>query len=283
LTGRSFFQGVQGPAESVRFDHFDTGIDNSSIIINQKFPAIGGPDQYDLLRATFMGDTFFRVNADVGGSEVAIAGRGLAGNPPLVVWRYAEGLTNAYAAHFNLFDTGRQMVVQMNLKEVIPPEQRFHFIRCLSEGQPVFSVRASLGWVGIGTDNPAAALDVRGTARMTVCQITSDRAAKERFIPAKPSDVLAKLVSLPISTWAYTNAPSVRHIGPIAQDFQAAFALGEDDKYIATVDADGVALASIQGLYQLVQEKDAKIYDLERRLEAMERKLDSRFVAHERP
>jgi len=35
--------------------------------------------------------------------------------------------------------------------------------------------------------------------------------------------------------------------------------VGEDDKFISTVDADGVALASIQGLYQIVQEKDATI------------------------
>jgi len=122
---------------------------------------------------------------------------------------------------------------------------------------------------------------------MTVCQITSDRAAKDKFTPVCARDILAKLAAVPISTWVYTNAPGIRHIGPVAQDFAAAFALGDSDKHIATVDADGVALAAIQGLNQKLEdelkEKDTKIHELERRLEALERKLESRFIAQERP
>jgi hypothetical protein len=64
----------------------------------------------------------------------------------------------------------------------------------------------------------------------------------------------------------------------MAQDFAAAFGVGEDDKHISTVDADGVALAAIQGLYKVVQEKDAKISaqqqqidDLNTRLTALEK------------
>lgn len=133
------------------------------------------------------------------------------------------------------------------------------------------------GNVGIGTDNVEAKLTVNGTARMTVCQITSDRAAKVKFTPVSAREVLAKLVAVPISTWVYTNAPGIRHIGPVVQDFVAAFAVGEDDKHIATVDADGVALAAIQGLNQKVEEqgvalksKDARIAELEQRLSAVE-------------
>jgi hypothetical protein len=48
-------------------------------------------------------------------------------------------------------------------------------------------------------------------------------------------------------------------MGPTAQDFYATFSLGDSDKSIGTVDADGVALAAIQGLYKIVQEKDARI------------------------
>ena len=66
------------------------------------------------------------------------------------------------------------------------------------------------------------------------------------------------------------QSPSVRHVGPMAQDFHAAFGLGGDDKHINTVDADGVALAAIQGLNQKVEkelkQKDAKIAALEREL-----------------
>lgn len=62
----------------------------------------------------------------------------------------------------------------------------------------------------------------------------------------------------------------MKHIGPMAQDFRAAFGLGEIPTAIATVDADGVALAAIQGLNQKLEEqvrdKDARIAELERGL-----------------
>ena len=68
----------------------------------------------------------------------------------------------------------------------------------------------------------------------------------------------------------------MRHIGPTAQDFRAAFNLGIDDKHIATVDADGVALASILALYQLVQEKDRQIEQLQTRVTHLERAVRKR-------
>ena len=57
----------------------------------------------------------------------------------------------------------------------------------------------------------------------------------------------------------------------MAQDFHAAFGLGDSDKAIGTVDAGGVALAAIQGLNQKVEEKDAEIQSLKARLEALEK------------
>ena len=57
---------------------------------------------------------------------------------------------------------------------------------------------------------------------------------------------------MPIRTWSYNGQdPSIRHIGPTAQDFRAAFHVGQDGHYISTVDADGVALAAIQELYRM--------------------------------
>jgi hypothetical protein len=50
----------------------------------------------------------------------------------------------------------------------------------------------------------------------------------------------------------------IRHIGPVAQDF-ARFGYGESDLAINLQDADGVALAAIQGLYDIVKEKQAQI------------------------
>jgi len=88
----------------------------------------------------------------------------------------------------------------------------------------------------------------------------SDRALKENVTPVDGQEVLARLADVPIAAWNYKSQdPSVRHIGPMAQDFSAAFGVGEDDKHISTVDADGVALAAIQGLYQLAQDQKAEI------------------------
>ena len=54
-------------------------------------------------------------------------------------------------------------------------------------------------------------------------------------------DLLSRVARLPISKWSYkVEDGSVRHIGPMAQDFAAAFGLGSDDRSIGTVDADGV-------------------------------------------
>ena len=61
----------------------------------------------------------------------------------------------------------------------------------------------------------------------------------------------------------------------MAQDFRAVFGLGEDDTHISTVDADGVALAAIQGLYTVVKEKDDEIATLRGELTAMKAQQQS--------
>jgi len=91
----------------------------------------------------------------------------------------------------------------------------------------------------------------------------SDRNAKENFQEISPGEVLAKVAAMPVKTWNYkTQADSIRHIGPTAQDFKAAFGVGETDTGITTIDADGVALAAIQGLVEELKERDKKIAEL---------------------
>jgi trimeric autotransporter adhesin len=91
---------------------------------------------------------------------------------------------------------------------------------------------------------------------------SSDRNAKEHFQPIDPRQTLDKVASLPITTWNFKNDPATRHVGPMAQDFYAAFKVGPDDKHIATVDEGGVALAAIQGLNQKLESKEAEIEEL---------------------
>jgi len=92
----------------------------------------------------------------------------------------------------------------------------------------------------------------------------SDRNAKENFQPVAPRDILRRVLRLPISTWNYkAQKASIRHIGAMAQDFYAAFNVGENDKTISTIDPDGVALAAIQGLHEELKDRDARIERLD--------------------
>ena len=116
----------------------------------------------------------------------------------------------------------------------------------------------------------------------------SDAGAKHHVTPLDEAEVLAQVASLPVSAWTYKDDETgARHAGPMAQDFHAAFGLGEDDTHISPMDAAGVALAAIKALQQEVKRKDEKILALQarnaeleknglalqERLEAIERKL----------
>jgi len=112
---------------------------------------------------------------------------------------------------------------------------------------------------------------------------SSDRNVKQDFADVNSRTVLEKVAQLPIQTWAYTNDPSIKHLGPVAQDFYAAFAIGPDDKHITTVDESGVALAAIQGLNQKVEDlngelkrRDTENAELKLRLDKLEQRLNGK-------
>lgn len=98
----------------------------------------------------------------------------------------------------------------------------------------------------------------------------SDRDAKENIQQVDAGRVLEQLVRIPVSTWNYkSQEEKIRHIGPMAQDFHSAFGVGEEERYISTVDAQGVALAAIQGLYRVVEEEKRTIQELRAELDAV--------------
>jgi len=102
----------------------------------------------------------------------------------------------------------------------------------------------------------------------------SDRASKTNIVPVDGLTVLKKLVEMQVSSWSYkAQDASIRHIGPMAQDFSAAFGVGTDNKHIDTVDADGVALAAIKGLYQKLLEKDRQMARIQAKNTRIEREL----------
>jgi len=102
----------------------------------------------------------------------------------------------------------------------------------------------------------------------------SDRNAKTGFIDVDPGEVLRKVVALPITSWRYRkDGAEVRHIGPMAQDFHAAFGLWNSDTMIFPLDASGVSMAAIQGLHARVVAAEAENEALRARLERLERRL----------
>lgn len=98
----------------------------------------------------------------------------------------------------------------------------------------------------------------------------SDSNAKTAIKPIKPREILAKLASMPVTEWRYKGQPERKYIGPMGQDFHAAFGLGSDDKTISTLDSDGVMYAAIQGLVEELKEKDKAIEKLEAKSAALE-------------
>ena len=132
-----------------------------------------------------------------------------------------------------------------------------------------FAVRAS-GGSRVYTSSDLSSgvfLDPGGGAWQTV----SDRSVKENVEPIDGRTVLQGVAGLPIATWNYeTQDEWIRHMGPMAQDFRTAFGLGSNERTIGTVDADGVALAAIQGLNTVVEEQETHIVALEERIVALE-------------
>jgi len=134
-------------------------------------------------------------------------------------------------------------------------------------------------YVYIGPINSGLTISTWTGARLTdsgVWSNASDKNRKTDFKDIDPQVVLEKVLALPVRQWRYTNENnSVKHLGPVAQDFQSAFGLGIDDTSIGTVDADGVALAAIQGLNRKLRDeltrRDAENSELRRRLERLEK------------
>jgi len=88
---------------------------------------------------------------------------------------------------------------------------------------------------------------------------SSDRNLKQDFERLDGAEVLDRLTAMPVYAWSPKGRNAhVRHYGPTAQDFHAAFGLGDDATMIGMQDADGVALAAIQGLNAKLEAKVAE-------------------------
>jgi hypothetical protein len=109
----------------------------------------------------------------------------------------------------------------------------------------------------------------------------SDRNAKKDFTPVNGRDVLEKVAAMPVTTWHYKNDDKTLYMGPMAQDFYGNFGLGDKDTVIHGINADGVALAAIQGLNAklgdelkqrdlVIEAQKAKLAEMESRVARLE-------------
>lgn len=194
---------------------------------------------------TASGDT-----ASIGGG----AGNTAAGAYAVVPGGFANQAGGAYS-----FAAGRAAVVSPNHPGtfLFADDRLFSFPSLAADE---FAVRAT-GGVRFVTALDAAGAPLAGVRLSPGSgswESLSDAGAKAGFAPVDGDRLLAQLMAVPVSTWYYKGqSPAVRHIGPTAQDFHAAFGLGPDGHYISTIDEEGVALAAVQALYHLVQAQQA--------------------------
>jgi hypothetical protein len=140
-----------------------------------------------------------------------------------------------------------------------------------TNGAGIFGSNTAGGYAGYfnGRVKVDGALTV---SSCTGCTMQSDQHLKTNFSAINPRLVLDRLSAIPIRAWNYkSDEPTVRHLGPMAQDFRTAFNLGVDDKHIDMIDANGVTMAAIQGLYQMMQEKDRQIAQLQSQVVQLQR------------
>jgi hypothetical protein len=109
----------------------------------------------------------------------------------------------------------------------------------------------------------------------------SDRNVKRDIVPVDPQAVLDGVLRVPVATWSYKkDDPSVRHMGPMAQDFYGEFELGDTDKAYNPIDAHGVAFAAIQALNARIEAQDARIRKLEQDNERLRKATGRSSSAH---
>jgi Chaperone of endosialidase len=132
-------------------------------------------------------------------------------------------------------------------------------------GEEIFGNDGTLLAYGL-QDTSTMYLDPNGSVRYV-----SDRNVKEAVAEVDVHSILKGIANLPITTWKYKNQDeTIRHIGAMAQDFAATFNCGESDRFINAVDANGVALAAIQALYQKMQQQELEINRLRLQISEMQ-------------
>lgn len=201
---------------------------------------------------------------------------------------YAATIPGGYgnsASGSNSFAAGKTAVASQSGAFVWADSQPYTFDPFSQAGPQgiinSFNVRSTGGFyivTGVntsGTITSGAYLAPGGTSWATL----SDRNLKKDFAAVDSQAVLDKLDRIPVEYWHYKweKDTDVPNLGPMAQDFKAAFYPGRDDKSITTLEFDGVELAAIQGLNKKLQIESQKSETRIQKLEAENADLKARL------
>jgi hypothetical protein len=176
-------------------------------------------------------------------------------------YSFAAG-ASAEATHFNAFVWGGGG----------DPDGFIFNKKTLSIADRSFTVRAPGGakfYTSVTTDNGPFLVnnDVQW-------QANSDSNLKTDVTAVNHREVLSLLAKMPVTKWRFKNSGTRQFLGPMAQDFRAAFGLGSDDKGIGTLDADGVLFSAVKGLLEELNSRDEKIQALEKQNSDFRKDLD---------
>jgi trimeric autotransporter adhesin len=273
-TNASYCAIVAGSANHVRRDAFASFIGGgygNRIGINANMATIAGgfSNVCSASTATVGGGA----NNTASGEDAVVPGG--AGNTASGITSFAGG-SFANAKHDGAFVWA----------DFQPPTADFQPRTFSSVTSNQFAVRCTGGakFVTAIDSTGAQTAGVRLQAGDTAWSSISDRNAKKNLQTVDALAVLNKLSTIPVTQWNYkwesdTNTP---HLGPMAQDFKAAFYPGRDDKSISTLEFDGVELAAIQGLNQELEEqraewkqKQTEITELKQKNESLEKRLEA--------
>jgi len=197
------------------------------------------------------GNTASGLNATVGGgfdntasgtyATVPGGGSGAATNDNSFVWNDGTG----YHSIPNSYEGGLNSAYTVSSEPV--------------SGNRTFSVSAQGGVRFITGSSAVTYIDGGSTGWST----TSTRSAKTNIDPVDPEAILDGVTEMEVATWEYKDddgeGAGTRHVGPMAEDFHEVVDVGTSDDHINSINADGVALAAIQGLSKNLDETQADL------------------------
>jgi hypothetical protein len=116
-----------------------------------------------------------------------------------------------------------------------------------------------------------------------VFSCSSSRMLKDHFGGVDGEELLGRVRGVPVNTWSYVaEGGQVRHLGPVAEDFRAAFGLGVDDRSIGLLDIDGVNFAGVKALEARTTGQAERIRQLEAEVDELRRMVEA-LVARQQP